>query len=115
MKRLVTGRARREDGQAIIICILALAILLGIAGFTIDIGRVYVAQRQLQQAVDAATLAAAQDLPNTTVAAATAQTYSAGTGDKNHQNGLAATVANVTFKCDAGPGNVYVDCGALPA
>ena len=48
--------------------VLALVVLLGFAGLVIDVGRVYVAQRQLQAAVDAAALAAGQDLPDSVAA-----------------------------------------------
>ena len=47
------------------------------AGLVIDVARIYVAQRQLQTATDAAALAAAQDLPDGTTAVTTACTYSA--------------------------------------
>ena len=39
---------RREDGQALIIMALALVVMLGFAGLVVDIGRAYLAQRQLQ-------------------------------------------------------------------
>ena len=74
MKRAATirGRVRRQDGQALPMVALAMVVLLGFAGLVIDIGRVWVAQRQLQAAVDSAALVAGQDLPNATTA------YSAG-------------------------------------
>ncbi len=52
-------------------------MLLGFVGIVIDVGRLYVTQRHLQTATDAAALAAAQDLPNGTTALATVCTYSA--------------------------------------
>lgn len=48
----------------LVLVVLALVVLLGFAGLVLDIGRIYVAQRQLQQSVDAAALAAGQDLPD---------------------------------------------------
>lgn len=74
--RLFRGQARREDGQALLIVVGGLIALLAMAGFTIDVGRVYVAQRQLQSAVDAATLAAAQDMPDPVNAQTRANIYS---------------------------------------
>ena len=56
----------------IVLMVLALVVLLGFAGLVIDIGRVYVAQRQLQQAVDSAALAAGEDLPDSVAAHASA-------------------------------------------
>src|SRR5690242_20706070 len=77
------GRSRREEGQALVLMMLALVVLLGFAGLVLDIGRTYVAQRQLQQAVDASALAAAQDLPDASTATTTANSYSALAGKKN--------------------------------
>ena len=53
-----------------------LIALLAMAGFVIDLGHVYVAQRQLQTAVDAATLAAAQNMPDPVNAQTSANLYS---------------------------------------
>jgi Flp pilus assembly protein TadG len=91
--------AGREDGQALVMMLLSLIVLLGFAGLVVDLGRVYVAKRQLQQAVDASALAAAQDLPSQSTASTTAVSYSAVTGNKNAHVGLAAASPVVTFKC----------------
>ena len=53
----IRSRTRREEGQVIVIMVLFLVVLCGFAGMTIDVGRIYVAQRQLQEAVDAAAVA----------------------------------------------------------
>ncbi len=44
--------------------VLSLVVLIGFAGLAIDLARVWVAQQELQRAVDAPTLAAGQDLPD---------------------------------------------------
>ena len=77
--------------------VLALVVLLGFAGLVIDIGRVYVAQRQLQAAVDAAALAAGQDLPDSVAAHASAISYGA-TGS-NREPDMEASAPVVSFKC----------------
>jgi Flp pilus assembly protein TadG len=77
--------------------VLALIVLLGFAGLVIDIGRVYVAQRQLQAAVDAAALAAGQDLPDSVAARASAISYGA-TGS-NKERDMDASAPVVSFKC----------------
>src|SRR5579862_558771 len=79
----IRRRTRREEGQVIVIMVLFLVVLCGFAGLTIDIGRIYVAQRQLQEAVDAAALAAAQDLPTTNTANTDVTAYSAYAGQLN--------------------------------
>ena len=49
----------REDGFVLIVTCIVLAILLGLAGLGIDIGRMYVIQSELQAFADAAALNAA--------------------------------------------------------
>ena len=92
----------------VVLAMLFLVVLLGFAGLVVDIGRVYVAHRQLQQAADAAALAASQDLPDSTASLATARLYSAALGQKNAHSGLsidtlvvnpASGQSGVTFKC----------------
>lgn len=56
---------KNEDGQVLVLTALLLAVLLGFAALTIDIGMVYITKTKLQNAADAAALAGAQDLPNT--------------------------------------------------
>ncbi len=77
--------------------VLCLVVLLGFAGLVIDIGRVYVAQRQLQAAVDAAALAAGQDLPDSVAAQTSAISYGA-TGS-NKERDMDASAPVVSFKC----------------
>ena len=102
MKTHAASAARRigvrEDGQALFLMLAALVVLLGFAGLVIDFGRAYVAQRQLQQAVDAAALVAGQTLPNATGASSEAIAYSA-TGKNAHPLSMSANAPTITFKC----------------
>jgi len=68
-------RLRGDHGQALVLTVLCTLALFGIAALVIDAGSWFTAQRKLQRAADAATLAGAQDLPNTSNAAASANTY----------------------------------------
>jgi Flp pilus assembly protein TadG len=96
----IRRRTRREEGQVIVIMVLFLVVLCGFAGMTIDVGRIYVAQRQLQEAVDAAALAAAQDLPTTATANSDVTAYSAYAGQKNaHSASMVAATPVATYKC----------------
>ncbi len=88
----------REEGQSLIVMVLVLVVLLGFAGIVIDFGRAYIAQRQLQQAVDAAALAAGQSLPNSAQAQLAAVDYSA-TSKNAHPAGMDASSPAVTFRC----------------
>jgi hypothetical protein len=68
--------SRRDEGQTIVIVALCMVVFLGMAGLVIDVANLYVTQRHLQTAADAAALAAAQDLPNSSSSACA---YSAST------------------------------------
>jgi Flp pilus assembly protein TadG len=96
----IRGRARRQEGSVLVLVVLAMVVLLGFTGMVIDLGRVWVAQRQLQAAVDASALVAGQDLPNAQTAYSAANSYS-GTGTKNAVGGYGVTAnpASVTFEC----------------
>ena len=59
-----TAAPTRESGQVVVLLLTFLVVLLGMAAFAIDVGSWYRADRALQSSVDAATLAAAQALPD---------------------------------------------------
>lgn len=62
-------------GTAAVITAIIMTVILGFAALVIDIGRFTFEKSRFQNAVDAAALAAAQDLPDTTAAFATASDY----------------------------------------
>jgi hypothetical protein len=97
----IPGRVRRQDGQVVVLVAVCLVVLIGCAALVFDVGRVYVAQQQLQAAVNSAALAAGENLPNATNAYNAAVSYSGATGDKNAFSGSGVTVAapTVTFEC----------------
>lgn len=68
-------RARDERGSTVGFTVVFMVVVLGMAALVIDVGSWFTAQRGLQGAADAATLAAAQDLPNTALASSAATTY----------------------------------------
>ena len=83
-----------ESGQAILVTVLFLVVLMGCAALTIDVGMWYREQRQAQATADAAVLAGAQDLPeNPSLAVDNAQLYA----DKNGGGVLAG---DITLKSD---------------
>ena len=73
----VAERARGDRGVVLAMFALLIAGLLIVATIAIDFGRGAVAGRRAQAAVDASALAAAQDLPTSATAVATAATYAA--------------------------------------
>jgi Flp pilus assembly protein TadG len=69
-------RIREERGQAVILTVLFLFVLMGAAALTIDVGAWYREQRQAQATADQAVLSGAQSLPvSTTQALADTQSY----------------------------------------
>ena len=76
IKSRLTGRGRGGDerGQTLPLFAAGLIGLIGLVALSIDVGRLVWARTQMQAAVDAAALAAAQDMPNGTSAASAAAT-----------------------------------------
>lgn len=87
---------KREVGQSVILVALSIAMLCGVAALVVDIGMVSVQEGQLQNAADAAALAAARDLPSASTAKSTAVKYAG-------YNGVTAanTVATTPYSGNA--------------
>lgn len=68
-------RGRDERGAILVVSAVLLTAMLAFAALGVDIGNARQHRRSSQNAADAAALAAAQDLPNTTTAIATAKAY----------------------------------------
>ena len=105
-------RLRRESGQVIAIVAVCMVVFVGAIGIVVDVGHLYLVQRQLQTSTDAAVLAAAQDLPDGDLATSTACEYSSDAlGDvcnvtytmsadgKNYVSGLTGVETTVQLKC----------------
>ena len=73
--------ADRRAVTAVTVALLV-PVLVGLAGFSIDIGHLALIQKELQSSTDAAALAGGYNIPVNT-AVTTATTYGAGSGDKN--------------------------------
>jgi Flp pilus assembly protein TadG len=85
--------ADRRAVTAITITLLV-PVLVGLAGFTIDIGHLALVQKELQASTDAAALAGGYNIPVNT-AVATANTYSGSSGNKNELGGgVSATMVS---------------------
>jgi Flp pilus assembly protein TadG len=66
---------RNDKGSTLIIVTLMFTILMAFCAFTIDIGRITLEKATMQNAIDAATIAAAQYLPDTALATNAANQY----------------------------------------
>src|SRR3569832_1888678 len=70
---------RGEEGQMLILVVLASLIIIGVAGLAVDVGRLYATKAELSRAVDAAALAGVLEFDGTadglSDARTTAQSY----------------------------------------
>jgi hypothetical protein len=103
--RLRTLR-RRDDGQALVFCVLLLAALLGVAALVVDGGNALLQRRNQQGVADAAAMAAVRELPGSTLNAdAVARDYAT---TKNSADGSSVDQVVATgsgsSSCDAGLG-----------
>jgi hypothetical protein len=93
------ARVKDESGQVIMLAALAMAMMLVMVAFVVDIGKAYLVQRQLQAGVDAAALAGAQHLPDPADATTVAQDYGPSTGKKNEVKLGSGVTTTVTMRC----------------
>jgi hypothetical protein len=89
--------ARDTRGQAAVLTIVFMTVLLGASAMALDVGSWFHARRELQAQADAAALAGAQALPNST---ADAQSLAIQYASKN---GGTLTASGVTFSSSASP------------
>ena len=100
-RRLRMLASEGERGQAIVIIVLFLAVLLGMAAMVIDVGYAYYTHRSLQASADAAALAGAMELPDSNRAQAIARDYGAAPGGKNQRDNISNVSTSVSTKCIA--------------
>ena len=96
-RRLASGDAR-ERGQALVLFVLALGVLLGFVAMSVDVGLILHERRSLQNAADAAALAGAIELPESqTLAGSKAQEWAENNGiDLGAGDEITITVDPVT-------------------
>lgn len=100
MRRRGPTRMGEDGGQVLPLVVIFAVVLIGFTGLAIDMARVWVTKQQLQRAVDAAALAAGQELPNSANAYTAAVKYSAnGTANPMSGWGVTAGSPSVTFEC----------------
>ena len=103
MNRKIEGSCQcpRERGFALMATGLGLAAVLGIAGISVDLGRVYIAKSELMAFTDAAAVAAALQLDATTAGITRAQNAAAGMGTGSNAMGwdfAAKTITGATLQ-----------------
>lgn len=99
------SRFRKQCGQSMVLTLVFMVVLLGMATAVLDVGAWYRAHRQTQATADAAALAGAQELPESTGrAAATAIDYANRNGGGVQQSDIefsSKVMANDTIKVTA--------------
>lgn len=95
-------RLASENGQALVMTLVFIVVLVGATALTIDFGAWYRQQRQAQATADAAALAGAQDLPNNPPGAEVlAQQYA-------DQNGGGISASGISFQSQLAPNDTVV-------
>lgn len=113
----VLGRLIQEDtGQALVFTAVILTAFIGVTGVAVDAGKGYYAYELLKESTNAAALAGAGALPDTT----SANTYAIDYGSKSaefNSNGIMTNVTTTpTFGCwSAVTTNLNTACEAPPA
>ncbi|MGD0913256.1 MAG: hypothetical protein ABR928_15300 [Terracidiphilus sp.] len=97
----ILGRLIQEDkGQALVFTAVVLTAFIGVTGIAVDAGKGYYAFELLKASTNAAALAGAAGLPNTTTATTYADDYGSEISAQN-ANGVMNTVTTVpTFSCN---------------
>jgi Flp pilus assembly protein TadG len=90
---------RSENGYTAIFMAGIIFAFTAIAGLSIDVSRTFMAYQQLVASTNAATLAAAQVMPNQTSASLEVTAYSAQSGQKNASPLLTSVQATPTYNC----------------
>jgi hypothetical protein len=101
-------RQNNQRGQAMVLTLVFMMVLLGMAAAVLDVGAWYRAHRQTQATADAAALAGAQDLPESTGAA------SASALDYAGRNGGGVEEQDVTFEMAVVPNDTIAVTARKP-
>ena len=99
----MTHGSDHERGQTLPLVVVFLLVLLLMCGCVVDFGNAYRVRAQLQASTDAAATAAADQLPDPSLAIATAHAYSGEPGGRNAIPGTQDVQLNVSANCNTSP------------
>jgi hypothetical protein len=108
-RKTLSNLIRDERGQALPWLAVMLTVIMGIAGFVIDLGHAMVCERQLQSSSNAAAMAAALQLPNSTYTTVAHQ-YGSETGDANASPNLPGVAMTVSAYCSTTVKGWGIEC-----
>ncbi len=97
--RILSRLLKSEDGQAAVVAIVTAGAMMSLAAASLETGHVYYAYQQLVASTNAAALAGAQVMPDTTQAATNVTLYSSQTGEYNANPMLQNAAATPSFLC----------------
>ncbi len=86
----ISSFIKNEKGQALILVAISMVVLLGFSALVTDVGYLFLQKRDLQNAADSASLAAATRLPDHSQVIAMADVYA----EKNNVHGIVGTSIN---------------------
>ena len=90
---------KSEKGQAAVVVIVAASAMMALAGASVEAGHIYYAYQRLVASTNAAVLAGAVAMPNTTLASTNVTKYSSAAGGYNASSMLPNAVATPSFLC----------------
>jgi hypothetical protein len=90
---------KNECGQTAVVVMLTAGTMMALSGATVETGHIYYAYQQLVASTNAAVMAGAQVMPNTTQASTYVTNYSAQSGQLNANPMLGNVVATPSFLC----------------
>jgi Flp pilus assembly protein TadG len=90
---------KSEQGQTAVIVMVTAGTMMSLAGASIESGHVYYAYQQLVASTNAAAMAGAQAMPNTTQASTNVTLYSSQSGELNANSMLQNVTATPSFLC----------------
>ena len=90
---------KNQKGQAAVAVMITATTMMALAAASIETGHVYYAYQKLVASTNAAVLAGAEAMPNTTTATTNVTKYSSQSGELNANAMLTNDTATPTFKC----------------
>lgn len=104
-----------QKGSVMVIVAMAMVVFMGMAALTIDLSTSYVTKSNLQKAADAAAMAGAEMLPNTSSALSTAISYAGSngmntSGQTSITNGIQSAEVTITTPYNGDSTKVQVVC-----
>ncbi len=98
-KSLMRRFLKNQSGQAAVMVMITATAMMALSAASIETGHVYYAYQKLVASTNAAVMAGAQAMPNTTTATTYVAQYSSQTGELNANSMLTNVTATPTFKC----------------